>query len=581
MNKFRNILMALAALILTLIVGGCSRTDIKLPQITVNSSTTSSAELQSTIPSTGNSSDVEEEPPPPPPPPPPPIVEVCVSARNRFIDSAREFTVDEENLQITLDASYENYVDLRTLQKCFLDIEAPSGECMLEGAVNADGSIDLTKEAHLTVTDPDGERKRFALVVNRTVHDLPIINIRLGNLAPPYTIQRDEYSDMEMYIDCSGSGEFPDTGILSGRIRGRGHSTWEWSKKPYRLKLDEAFPIMGFMENRDWILLSNYADKSLIRNIVAYDMGRELGTFVWTARQYPVDLFINGEYQGVYAIGEHREVAESRIDLDESDDVDRGYLLEVGGADDEDMEKDYDYFHTNTHSAEYITFADPKADKLSDEQRKFVRDYVNAADEAIVNGGDYEEYIDVDSFVDWVIIQELTCNLDSCFRRSCYITKDKGGKLKMGPIWDFDLAFGNFELDNKAYDTWFTIGTADENAYIYVNWCNYLMKDERFRARLEERWFEVRDTLLETAERSIAENKAKIYASQKENFKRWSNLGYKNGYQSWATANIGTYDGQIEYLRDFLQKRAEWIDENIANITMDTEDPLPTEGGFL
>ncbi len=579
MNKLGKILMLFSVLILTLIIGGCSRTNIEPPDITVHFPTTSSGELQSASvissgAEPGGSSDVEI---PPPPPPPPPIVEVSVSARNRFISGAREFTVDEENLQITLDASYENYVDLRTLEKCFLDIEAPSGECLLEGAVNEDGSIDLTKEAYLTVTDGDGERKRFALTVNRTVHDLPIINIRLGNLAPPYTIQRDEYFDMEMYIDCSGSGEFPDTGVLSGKIRGRGHSSWQWAKKPYRLKLDEAVPIMGSTENRDWILLSNHADKSLIRNIVAYDMGRELGTFVWTARQYPVDLFINGEYQGVYAIGEHREVAESRIALDESDDVDRGYLLEVGGADGEDMVKDYDYFHTNSRSAEYVTFTDPKADKLTDEQRQFVKDYVNAADKAIVSGGDYEEYIDVDSFVDWVIIQELTCNLDSCFRRSCYITKDKGGKLRMGPIWDFDLAFGNFELD-KAYDTWFTIGTDDEDAYIYVNWCNYLMKDEKFRARLEERWFEVRDTLLDAAEKSIAENTAKIYASQAENFRRWNNLGYKSGYQPWATANIGTYDGQIEYLRSFIQNRAKWIDENISNIEMN--NPLPTEGGF-
>ncbi len=578
MNKFWKILMLFSVLILTLIVGGCSRTERKPPKIIFNSSTTSLTESQSTAIMSSGTAPGESSEAEIPPPPPPPIAEVRVSARNRFISGAREFTVDEDDLQITLDASYENYVDLRTLKSCFLDIEAPYGEYKLEGAVNEEGAIDLTREAYLTVTDEDGGKKRFALAVNRTVHDLPIVNIRLGGLAPPYTIQRDEYSDMEMYIDCSGSSDFPDTGVLSGKIRGRGHSTWKWEKKPYRIKLDEAAPIMGFTQNRDWILLSNYADKSLIRNIVAYDIGRELGTFVWTAKQYPVDLFINGEYQGIYAIGEHREVAESRIELDKSDDVDRGYLLEIGGADDEDMVKDYDYFHTNSNSAQYITFADPKAGKLTDEQRQYVKDYVNAADSAIVNGGDYEEYIDVDSFVDWVIIQELTCNLDSCFRRSCYMTKDKGGKLKMGPIWDFDMAFGNFAMDNTAYDTWFTVGTADKDAYIYVNWCNYLMKDEKFRARLEERWLEVRDTLLDAAEKSIAENKAKIYASQAENFRKWNNLGYKSGYQSWATANIGTYDGQIEYLRSFIRDRAKWIDENIANIAMN--NPLPTEGGF-
>lgn len=545
--------------------GGCSRTDKVPSEITVDASTTSSAETQSA--SVISSSELAGSDPTEGeiiPPQPPPILErVCVSPRNRFIGSAREFTVDEENLSVTLDVTYDNYVDLNTLRNCFLDIETPSGEYRLEGAKNADGSLDLTKDAYLTVTDRDGEEKRFTLIVNRTVHDLPIVNIRLGGLAPPYTIQRDVYSDMEMYIDCSGAEEFFGTNVISGKIRGRGHSTWNWQKKPYRLKFDEAVSIMGFTENRDWILLANHADKSLIRNIVAYDMGRELDTFIWTARQYPVDLFINGVYQGVYAIGEQREVAENRIELDKSDGVDRGYILEVGGTDDESMEKGIDYFHTNSRSVRFIAFDYPKPDKISEEQRQFIMDYVNAADAAIVSGGNYEEYIDVDSFVDWIIIHELTCNLDSCFRRSCFITKDKGGKLKMGIIWDFDMAFGNLDMDNPSYDTWFTVGTDEEDAYISVNWCNYLMEDAEFRARLRERWFEVRDTLLERAEASIAENRAKIYASQAENFKLWKTLGYKNGVQSWATANIGTYDGQVEYLRNFLRQRAVWIDENI------------------
>ncbi len=560
MNNFKKILAAITATFAVLNISGCSRTEKVPSEIVVNSSAEPLVESQSTA-AMLSPGIVESDPPEAEPPPA--VSKVCVSARNRFIDSERGFTVDEENLRITLDASYDNYVDLRTLQNCLLDIEVPSGEYQLEGSVSADGGIDLTKEAYLTVTDAEGVKKRFALSVNRTVHDLPIVNISLGNSAPVSSIQRDVYSDMEMYIDCSGAAEFPSTNVIPGSIRGRGHSTWKWAKKPYRIKFDEAAPIMGFTKNRDWILLANYADKSLIRNIVAYDMGRELGAFVWTAKQYPVDLFINGVYQGVYAIGEQREIAENRIDLDKSNGVDRGYLLEVGGVEDGEEVLGDNCFHTNSRSVTYIAFADPDADKLSAEQKRFVMDYVNAADAAIVNGGDYEQYIDVDSFVDWVIIQELTCNLDSCFRRSCYMTKDKGGKLKMGPIWDFDLAFGNFDADDPAYDKWFTVGSNDEDSYIRVNWCNYLMEDEKFRTRLRERWFAVRDTLLERAEKSISENTAKIYASQKENFRRWSNLGFKNGYQSDATASISTYDGQVEYLRSFIQKRARWIDENI------------------
>lgn len=572
MNYLRKVLAASAVLALIMAFCGCSKTEQALPEIKVRSSSGLSDTSVSTRQGGGAVFSSESSEPPVVEEIRPVVEKVAVSANNRFLKSERLFNIDEENSRITLDASYRNYVDIKTLHSCFLDIEVSNGEYTLDGDLNADGSIDLTSGAELTVTDEDGYYKRYDITAERTVHDLPIVNIRLDNLASPSTIQRETAKKMEMYIDCSGDQSFPNTGILTGTIRGRGHSTWEWAKKPYRIKLDDSAPIMGFTKNRDWILLSNYADKSLLRNVVAYDMAREMDHLVWTPTQYSVDLFINGEYQGVYAIGEQREVAENRIDLDKSDDIDRGYLLEVGGADDKEMKEGQDYFHTNSGSVKYITFTDPKSEKLTDEQKKFVMDYVNKADAAIVDHGNYEDYIDVDSFADWLIIQELTCNLDSCFRRSCFITKDKGGKLKMGPVWDFDHAFGNFDLDNPNYDTWFSVGTddkegeegeEDEEAYIHINWCNYLLEDENFRAILKERWFEKKDALLQAAERSISENSQRLGASQAENFRVWGNLGFKNGFQSWATANIGTYKGQVDYLGSFIKKRAEWIDANI------------------
>lgn len=160
-------------------------------------------------------------------------------------------------------------------------------------------------------------------------------------------------------------------------------------------------------------------------------------------------------------------------------------------------------------------------------------------------------------------MHELTCNLDSCFRRSCFFTKDKGGKLRMGPVWDFDMAFGNFSYDYGHYKKWFTVGTADADSYIGVNWCNYLMSDPEFRAAIKARWFEVRDTLLDAAKRSIDKNKARIEASQAENFAVWDIWDKRIGYESWTTVNIKTYNEQIKFIEDFLDERAKWIDENI------------------
>lgn len=493
------------------------------------------------------------------------IKSAVFSNKNVLPNSHRaEFAVDNENGRITLDVTYENYIDIKTLQNCFIDIEAADCEFRFSGTVNANGSVDLTKNASVLAVDQNGTAREYPIVLNRTVYDLPIVNIYLADGLSVDAIDRDVYSDMSIYIDCSGAEGFESADFMNGGIHGRGHSTWKWDKKPYRIKLDSKAELLGLPANKDWVLMANHADKSLMRNIVAYDMGRTLGTFVWTATQYPVDLFVNGEYRGVYALGEQREIAKSRIDLYESpDDPDRGYLIEVGGADGEGLVNGIDKFHVKSGCADNCTFVDPKPKDMTDEQRKYIIDYVNAADNAIVNGGDYEEYIDIDSFMDWIIMHELTCNLDSCFRRSCYFNKNRGGKLEMGPIWDFDLAFGNFSMDNSAYNTWFTKGSDEKDAYIETNWCSYLMADEKFRSRIKARWFEVRGSLLDAAEKSISRNSALIERSQAENFRVWQTLGIKSGFQSQATAGIDTYAGQVQYLRDFIKKRAEWIDENI------------------
>lgn len=160
-------------------------------------------------------------------------------------------------------------------------------------------------------------------------------------------------------------------------------------------------------------------------------------------------------------------------------------------------------------------------------------------------------------------IQELTNNTDSAFRRSVFFTCDVGGKIKMGPVWDFDLAFGNYVVDNSSYNSWTIIGSDSEGAFVEPSWGNYLMQNKEFRARLRERWGEVRDRLLSAAMTSIDSYYAKIYPSQEENFNVWRIWDEKPGYSSWANYAANTYELQAEYLKNFLNKRAAWIDENV------------------
>ncbi|MDE6727632.1 MAG: CotH kinase family protein, partial [Oscillospiraceae bacterium] len=289
------------------------------------------------------------------------IIKAEVSSENRLLNGSRPFTVDNENGKITLDVTYGSYVDIKTLQNCIVDIEVESGQYQFGGAVNGNGNLDLTKKVTLAVTDKNGLARDYSVEVNRMVCDLPIVNLYLANGAGISSVDRDIYSDMSLYIDSSGAEGFESTDFLSGGIHGRGHSTWKWQKKPYRIKLNEKAGLLGLPKNKDWILLANYSDKSLVRNIVAYDMGRELDSFVWTPTQYSVDLFVNGEYRGVYALGEQREIAKSKINLTEDPaDPDRGYLIEIGGADGEELVNGIDKFHVKSGCADNCTFVDPK-----------------------------------------------------------------------------------------------------------------------------------------------------------------------------------------------------------------------------
>lgn len=376
-------------------------------------------------------------------------------------------------------------------------------------------------------------------------------------------IERDTYNECTIQIDSSMSEEYGSTGALSAKIRGRGHSTWEWPKKPYKIKLEEKAPLLGMSAAKEWALIANYADESLMRNLVAFDMAKSLGSFDYTPTAVPVNVYLNGVYQGVYTLGETIEAKDARLKLDSREDsANTGYLLEIGGADESDIEG-YSCFDLPSGCAIDIAIKAPKNEKLTQENYDYIYKYMCLADEAITTLNGYETYIDVDSFIDWFILHELTYNLDSCFHRSCYITKDRGGKLKMGPVWDFDLAFGNMYMDAPDYDDWATVGSSNSDSYIGINWYNYLLADPAFRERARARWDEIKDELLETGRGSADKWQDLIASSADMNFEIWDTLSIANGFQPISMKNINTFSEQVAYLRRFITKRYEWIDENL------------------
>ena len=253
-------------------------------------------------------------------------------------------------------------------------------------------------------------------------------------------------------------------------------------------------------------------------------------------------------------------MAAGRVELDKSLAEDTGFLIEIGGINDGDV-AGRDYFVVERFvSAAYVK--NPKPEVRTTAQMRFITKYVQQADAAVVSLSDYEDYIDIPSLIDWFILHELTYNLDSSFRRSCFMTKDAGGKLKMGPPWDFDLAFGNHFRYVNYPNVWASVSREDE--YVGVTWMDYLLKDPRFTSQLKARWNEVGNALVRTALREIDLCESVIDLSQKENYKVWDTMGRKAGFEPAGIARLNTYAAHLQHMRNFLNTRKAWMDKTIA-----------------
>lgn len=349
------------------------------------------------------------------------------------------------------------------------------------------------------------------------------------------------------------------------KIRGRGNASWnQFPKKSYRIKLDEGASLFGMPQNRDFVLSSNYADKTLIRNCVAHNVAKSLSGLAYTPTHIPVDLYINGEYLGVYTFADKIEDGSGRLSLGETvlsdtGEADIGFLLEIGWDYDSENVYNRDYFDTNVLYRIYVK--EPEITKVNSPEFRYVKKYVLDTEKAITSDSGWENYIDVDSFIDWLIVNEFTFNTESSFYRSCYLWKAEGGKLCLGPVWDFDMAFGNHKGDIKNYDGWCT--TEATYSYVSENWISYLMRYDSFTDRFKARWNEVKHTLLQEALATVDGYSAALDGYQQRNFEKWDIMDKQIGLGNVNPKEYNTYDGQVEYLRNFINTRWNYIDSRI------------------
>ncbi len=388
---------------------------------------------------------------------------------------------------------------------------------------------------------------------------LPVVQIWTVGLQP--VVDRENYIDACMRI-TNGSKVKYNTGLYTGtlQIRGRGNSTWNMPKKGYRLKLTNSAQILDMPAEKDWSLLANYADKTLLRNNVAMEMSRRVG-FAWTPRLRHADFYLNNEFLGSYQIGERVEVGPSRVNITSMTTTDNtppnvtgGYLLQAEYAD--RIEPDDAWFASISNR---FLMESPEGEDVTPEQKAYIQTWVTNLENAMIRG-DYSSstgvpaYMNLDTLVNYYIVQELTKNKDAAMGSSVFLYKERGQPLRMGPLWDFDISSGNINFYEPAqYPTgWYLRSNSA--------WFDWLLRSPTFKQRVADRWYQVRSNLHSLIKDYIGQQASMLDGSQKANFQRWPILGT----YVWPNQVVtGSYKNEVDWLEDWLHDRYHWMDQHI------------------
>lgn len=380
------------------------------------------------------------------------------------------------------------------------------------------------------------------------------------NITTPSAITSKDYWTGGCRIQIANSRDYNDI-FEEVEIKGRGNSTWGEPKKPYAIKLDKKKEVLGFPKHKRWVLLANYYDKSNLRTEIAFNLSRLSAEhskpgMKYTPRTRFVTLTMNGQYQGLYQLTEQLKIDDNRVDVG-----DDGFLVEIDYRAYEDPEN---IIFRISHIPEPLVIKDPDVIK-GDDNYNYVKDFIQKADDALFSDNfkddntGYKKYIDIPSFIDWFLVNEITKNNDSSYYTSCYMNLSRDGKLKMGPVWDFDLSIGN-------YPSWWTPNISNINSssgffLTNVKWYARMMEDPSYVAQLKERfnfYYTHKDEIFDNIERQ----KQLIAEVLKDNERKW--MFYTNPYNE--TQFLEKHQKECESLRTWLEARFEWLNKAISEL---------------
>ena len=404
----------------------------------------------------------------------------------------------------------------------------------------------------------EGDDTKFVQFTN-----LPVVTIHTENAED--IVEKEKYLNGIVSVIYDGGTKIYTDGL---EVRGRGNASWSFPKKPYRMKLSNKVNLMGLpAKEKNWTLINNYGDKTLMRNLLAFDLSRRF-EMPYTSVGVPVDVVLNGEYKGCYQLCDHIQVATARVDIAKT-----GTFIEV------------DQYASGEAAGEWFTSAkgmpvtikhpedadlvarynDIKSHFNTMEASVFATNFAHPTD-------GFRKYLDVETFLRHFLVGEISGNTDTYWSTYMYRQNNTSDIYYTGPVWDFDIAYENDNrtqpINNLTNWVYATKGSSAGNGQM-KNFVNRLMQDTEFANRLKAIYAEYRDSGSISADALVDvvdHYEGELDQAQRLNFMRWDILNSKV-HQNFQA--LGSYDKEVDVVRTYIQDRIEWIDNKLGYVASD------------
>jgi CotH kinase protein/Secretion system C-terminal sorting domain len=449
----------------------------------------------------------------------------------------------------------------------------------------------------------------YGQTVNFTESILPIIKVNTNG----GTIVNEPKILADLQIIDNGVGKInkvtDNANVYLGKtgIEFRGSTSQQFfPKKPYGIELwvdasqtSRKVALLGMPSESDWVLNASYNDKTFMRDVLAYDLANRMGRYATRTRY--CEMVVNGNYEGIYILMEKIKRDKGRVDVSSlkttdntGDDVTGGYILKIDKTEGSRSKLWSTFFKIN--GATYvipIQIEYPKITDITDAQFNYIKNYVTDFETSLSSpdflnpAAKWRSMSDMDSFVDYFLLTEVTKNVDG-YRLSTYFYKDKdskGGKLKMGPAWDYNLSFGNADYSDGYKTSGFQykqndlLIPANDTYFLSPFWWERLATDTTFQSKVGKRWKVLKQTVLnpDRIDKWMDSTAIILQPITVRNFNRWQGV---LGKKLWPNYYVGvTYSDEVNWMKNWIRQRISWLDSQFSSygILLANEQEVPKQ----